>query len=671
MPVDTVLSQTAGTPSAASSLPSGFDPEARRDRRAAWIVGLVGCALFLPALGTRDLWSSGEARVAQAARQMRRTGDWVVPRLGDAPRLKKPPLAYWMVLLASLPFDAVEEGNSRLPSAAAGVGALLVTLALGRCLFGRRAGMLGALALGTTLLVWREARTTGIEMPLLFFDLLALYGWWRYHDARRSAAASDVRGWPWLLLAYGALGFAFLLKGPVGPLLVLLIASAYLTAAGAWRRPGVRWRHHLLGLGLFLVVAVPWYLALLVRLPDAWTVWRHEFFGRVEGFDHLEPWWYFLGKVLADGQPWILFALLGVGMLVRADGATRRRLLLPAVWAGVTMLFFSIPASKKHYYILPVYPALALLAGFLFDRALAGAMSHRFRIAIRGVLALLGAALAMAGLATLGLLALRPELLDRIGPGGMAERLPASLFVTVGAVATGLGAGLLVTARRNRLRLGFGLLCVAAAASFAVRIAILPRQNRHKGDRLVCGYVRPRLRPEDRVVTFHLSGRPVFTWYLDHPVTRADDVVALYRDWLRVPAAGATYVLSKDKHLAPLWRTYAVEPERGASVTITPDHAEALRALPQVDAVWMAPDTTPPCLLVRLRRDASKEENRVDAVEAGKTFLHDLGSDLPVRIVPLASLLRPVDHPPPANGARWGRRVGAGRRGAEAAGVSP
>ena len=125
-------------------------PESRRiTRRDLFLVLLAGIILNIPFLGLRDIWSSGEARVAQVARQMRSPGgNWIIPELGDEPRLKKPPLAYWLTVIASLPFDDVDEFNSRLPNALSGIGVMLLIYLIGCGLFDRRAGLVSAIACG-------------------------------------------------------------------------------------------------------------------------------------------------------------------------------------------------------------------------------------------------------------------------------------------------------------------------------------------------------------------------------------------------------------------------------------------------------------------------------------------------------------------------------------------
>ncbi|MCX7935522.1 MAG: glycosyltransferase family 39 protein, partial [Planctomycetota bacterium] len=282
--------------------------KARQETLALLLVAAMGAALFFPGLGERRFWYSYEARVAQVARQMLRASSleaWLLPRLGDQDRLKKPPLAYWLAALAASLSGNVSHFTARLPNAGAAIGCLLLVFAWGNRLHGLAAGLVAAAALATCGLFWQQARSAGIEMPLLFFNLLALYAWWRYRQALLPAADKTAAR-RWLLLVYAALGLAFLQKGPVGPILVSLIVLGYLGLSGEWRRRGAGWRGHSIGLLLFAALALPWYALVMYCKPEAWAIWFRESAGRIEGFDHLRhPSAYFLWQLLGNGQPWV------------------------------------------------------------------------------------------------------------------------------------------------------------------------------------------------------------------------------------------------------------------------------------------------------------------------------------------------------------------------------
>ncbi|GEM_PF-6258570 len=510
------------------------------------LAAIVAALVTFPYLGLRDLWTPGEARVAQVARQMRETHTlrgYVVPRIGEDLRVEKPPLSYWLVVLASVGQEDVNEWNSRVPSALAAVALAALLARWGTLLVGGWGGLVAGVAVATTSACWWQARNSTIEMTHLFFAILAIFAWWRYARARKAAEAGERSG-PgagWLMLAYAALGLAAIDKGPIALVLLPLFVVVYMLAR--WRNPfRVRVRHHLAGLGVLLLITVPWVVGMLALTggdaPGVRAVheeWMHQFFGRIEAFDHREPDpTYYLVKLLGDGQPWVFFGLIGLtSWSVAAVRARRRKASLPGRapgmgfvlgWAAVTLVFFSVLESKKSYYVLPIYPAFALAAAWLLE----GLRTARWSATVtervtRAVCAFSGAALAAAGLAL-------PFLMETLYArfGGMAKyELPSTgvMLVAGAAVLGGWCVAWFATQRR------WGALAaataMAAAVAFGVYTTLVPALNAHKGDEAFCRAVRDELRKSDRVYTYAISGQPIYKYYLDWQVEPLKEAPAL------------------------------------------------------------------------------------------------------------------------------------------------
>lgn len=323
-----------------------FLPQKPRLRDMLLIV-LLGATFFFPLLGVRDFWYGSETRVAYAAREMRRTGDWVLPRDGDQVRLEKPPMAYWLAALASIPFDndaqgmVFDEFTCRVPNALAGVAVMVLTYLLGCACVGRRAGGIAAILVGGMAIVWWQSRMAGIEMPHLAFNLGALYAWWKYHT-RAHAGASR-----WLLLCYFLLACSFLEKG-IGPLVVLLITSVFLVRrwrmGEAFSHPFHLW-HHVTGLALLAVLILPWPVLVHRMQPDILSVWRHESAGRLEAFDHRASPFFFFIAVLADGAPWSWLGVMGVFV---AMGGPQRHVAMNLLGGVTGLLAARLPAYLVH-----------------------------------------------------------------------------------------------------------------------------------------------------------------------------------------------------------------------------------------------------------------------------------------------------------------------------------
>ncbi len=304
-----------------------------------------------------------EARIADVARTMIRSGDWVVPRFGGQLRLKKPPLAYWLTALCNLPRGRVDAWGARLPGVLAAAGALMLVYLIAASEFSHGAGIWAMLILGTTHAFIYYARLATIEMPLLCCNLLGVLAW-----IRGRAPAADRRGSAgWMLGFYACLGLGILLKGPVGPLTVLLILGA--RRLGGQGEAGGRawpWAWHAAGVALCIGLTVPWVWALVALEPRVVETWWRESMGRFAGVDHLHGFWYYLVVVPLDSMPWSPLLIPAV-LHLRRDRELRARSLWLVAWFGVCLVFFSIPASKKHSYVLPLYPAMAMLCGVFID----------------------------------------------------------------------------------------------------------------------------------------------------------------------------------------------------------------------------------------------------------------------------------------------------------------
>lgn len=514
---------------------------------ALFLVIAMGALFFFPGLGKRLFWYSYEARVAQVARQMLRSSTfeaWLLPRLGDQDRLKKPPLAYWLAALVSSLAGGVSHFTARLPNACAAIGCLVIVYAWAKKLHSNSAGILAAAALATCGLFWQQGRSAGIEMPLLFFNLLALHAWWRYRQTLITAPseiAAPACGW--LLLTYTSLGFAFLQKGPVGPILILLIIVFYLGLSGDWRIRGAGWRWHGLGILLFMILSLPWYAVVMYCKPEAWAIWFRESAGRIEGFDHLRhPTAYFVWQMLGNGQPWILPALLSLSFFRRTN-PEMSKLFIMWVWTAVTLVFFSIPGSKKNYYLLPVYPSLAIQAAIVFAAAADDVLSAP-AIWLRRLLLAGGIILATA--APL-MFFLTPHMIirERISPIYATEP-QFSLSI---ALLLAMGIAVFMCARCRRFYAAAGILTAGMASVFAIYLTLVPYFDMEKSQQPMAQALQPHLRPSDDVYTYYHFAPEELMWYLDHPVKMLATHIEV-QNAMAAQRRGAFYLLADNRSLA-------------------------------------------------------------------------------------------------------------------------
>ena len=330
----------------------------------------VLCALvFFYGLGSLPFLGPDEPRYAQVAREMYASGDWITPRLAGIHWFEKPALTYWLAALGYTLFGVSEfaELAARVGVAVLASAGVLLLYVFGRRLHSAQFGYLSAAALATCGLWIGFARGATFDLPLsvcLEAALLCFFLWERQTDR---ADSSDTWWWRFCL----ALGGAVLAKGLVGIVLPAAIIGLYLLLT---RRLVIVFRLRLLSFGaiLFLATAALWYGPMLWRhgqeFIDEFFIAHHFQRYTSNKFKHPQPFYFFFVVVLAGSFPWTPLWLLNLGQTWREwrsllkDDTQRLRLFL-WLWVLVPLVFFSFSGSKLPGYILPVFPALALLIG--------------------------------------------------------------------------------------------------------------------------------------------------------------------------------------------------------------------------------------------------------------------------------------------------------------------
>jgi 4-amino-4-deoxy-L-arabinose transferase-like glycosyltransferase len=311
------------------------------------------------------LFEPDEGRYAQISSEMLHRGEWIIPYLQSEPYLDKPPLLYWLVMACFAVLGA-QDWAARLVPALAVHATVLLTYALGRRRIGETAALWGAVALALS------PGFLGMGRLLLHDGLLALWVTVALFGAREALHGPALR-WGWWLTAAVACGLGILTKGPV----ILLLVGPPLWLHRRLTGTGVRlsWRQGLAFVGLTLAVALPWYAALCLRMPEfaRYFLWQHNVVRFLQPFDHKEPVWYYMPVLVLGLLPGSLLWLSMRHFLLSGDAAVARRrspelgfLLLAGGWC---VLFFSLSGSKLATYILPGFPPLALALGVYVARS--------------------------------------------------------------------------------------------------------------------------------------------------------------------------------------------------------------------------------------------------------------------------------------------------------------
>ena len=373
--------------------------ELHKNKTFTWTLSAVFILFSLYVLGIRTLVPPDEGRYAEMAREMFASGDWVTTRLNGIKYFEKPPLQAWMNALSFTLFG-LGDWQARLWTGLCGIGGVLLTGYTGSKVFGQRVGFYAALVLGSCFYWLACTQINSLDMGLsgmMTISLCALLV-----AQRDGASAAERRNW--MLACWAGMALAVLSKGLIGLLLPGGVLVVYTVITRDWKL----WtRLHLVkGLLLFFAIATPWFVLVALRNPE-----QPAFFFIHEHWDrfflkehHREQVWYVFFVLTAVGMvPWlgVLGQSLALGVK-REDGLFRPRLML-LVWAVFILLFFTKSNSKLPGYILPIFPALALLVASYLE-----AGSRRSRMLNAALMSLVGVAL----LATVPFM---PKLAGRLG----------------------------------------------------------------------------------------------------------------------------------------------------------------------------------------------------------------------------------------------------------------
>lgn len=336
-------------------------PHTGTSRRWLWLL-LAVAVIWFGNIEYRKLIKPDEGRYAEIPREMVVSGDWVTPRLNDLKYFEKPPLQYWATATAYELFGE-HQWTSRLWATLTGFAGILLVWFAGMRLFGAAAGRYAAVLLGGSLLYVLMAHINTLDMGVTFFITLGIAGLLLGQQAGSDAHTRR----NWMYTAWIAMALAVLSKGLMGLVLpgaALFLYSVFQRDIAVWKR-----MHWGMGLLLFLLVVSPWFYLVMKANPEFFQkffIYEHYTRFTTKDLGRYQPWYYFVPVLLLGMLPWTV--LMFDTMLRTWKGSSRNdksfnpeRFLL--VWAVFIYLFFTASGSKLPSYLLPMFPALALLMG--------------------------------------------------------------------------------------------------------------------------------------------------------------------------------------------------------------------------------------------------------------------------------------------------------------------
>lgn len=334
-----------------------------------WLLILCAASFFM-ALGGHTLWDVDEPNNAVCAREMLLSGNWWVPVFNGGLRFDKPILIYWLMMPLDVLFG-INEWSARLPSALSMSGLVFVVFYMSKRLLSaagksatEQSALLAAAAFATAIHIAVIARAA-VPDPLLMLSLgyalpaLLLC----YLQGTESKKMSGL-----LISAYVAIGLGVLAKGPIAGLMPLLICAGFLTLMHDWKH----WHlfHPWKGAAIALMIALPWYISVGIITDGEWLkgfLFHHNldrFTGSLQGH-HGFPGLYLL-SYLVGWFPWsgLLLAVATFGAWRLSELRQQPVRLFLLCWIGMFILFFSVARTQLPNYILPAFPAGAILIAY-------------------------------------------------------------------------------------------------------------------------------------------------------------------------------------------------------------------------------------------------------------------------------------------------------------------
>ncbi|MEK7369720.1 MAG: glycosyltransferase family 39 protein [Planctomycetota bacterium] len=329
-------------------------------RTAVLILVALWLVIYFPNLWVREFTGTDEPQYAQIGREVLLDGHWFALRLNDNPYYGEAPLYFWLEAVLSLPYGDVTEFSATMPSMLMALGTILLVYFLGRRLFNRRAGLLAALIMVSMPQFHKYGCMARLDVPSAFLvtaSLTAFYFGYTEPNYRRR----------YLLMAWILTGLAAITsKGPVTFLMVGGTVTAFL-----WRRNDLKFLRDTQPIGGGILLAA---VILVWLIPAYLSDGRGYFEGLLGQVTHhaktplgVDKFFFYFSNIFSGTLPWSL-ALPGVVYLyLKKTVEGRKGIEFAGLWLLVMLLIFSIALQKFSRYILPVYPAVALLLGSFWD----------------------------------------------------------------------------------------------------------------------------------------------------------------------------------------------------------------------------------------------------------------------------------------------------------------
>lgn len=374
--------------------------EARKKQWQTWLfLSLVVFISFFK-LGSLLLFDVDEAVFSEATREMVATGNYITPTYNFEPRYDKPILFYWLMAV-SFKLFGITEFSARFASAMFGAALAAATLFFIKRLYGQRPAILAGLCLVLNLEFFVYSHSAVTDMTLAFFITTSLYSFYLGYLNNEDSAIPHPNKWYLLFWVFAAL--AALTKGVIGILFPAAIVFIYLAASRELSKikPLLAPRFLL----IFSAIAFPWYIAQFSingwEFFNAFII-KHHFQRYTKVISsHSGPVYFYIPVILAGFFPWAAFLPNAIyrGFKQKGPapaGGKQGIYLFGAVWFLVIFVFFSISRTKLPNYIMPLFPAMAIITGLAINDILEKGIKRAWLFICCGFIIIVSLALAGA-----------------------------------------------------------------------------------------------------------------------------------------------------------------------------------------------------------------------------------------------------------------------------------
>jgi len=480
--------------------------------KATWwldvfIITLIAYGLYSIFLGSYPLINPDEGRYSDIARHMLETGNYITPMFNGIPFLDKPILFFWIQTFFIRLFGINEWALRLWPITIATFGCVF-TYITGRRLFNRRTGWLGSIILLTSLFYFMMAHVADLDLTVAVFIAAALFSFMLAVESPKK----QQRWYFWL--SYLFAGLAVLTKGLIGIVLPMMVIGLWVLLLNRWK---VLLQMRLIsGLIIMTAIILPWFFLVQQYNPNFF----HYFFYDQQvdrylthHFNSRHGLWFYPFIIVAGMLPWSLYFLAGFFRkckIIWQNRQDHQKDCFLLLWIISISVFFSIPISKTMGYILPVFPAIALITASNLDTYFRHRQQESARLCLFTsiLLAMLGIVLFFLPkwLSNLPLAAIGPEL----------HFMSIVLFISA--------IGLLLTMRSKAI---FQMLVPIAAVLLIYPCLMYSIVNERKALGLVSSKplalkLKAMLKPDDTVIFFDYYYQDL-AFYLKHDVLLAGD----------------------------------------------------------------------------------------------------------------------------------------------------